>query len=729
MKRREFIKISTTLASGAVVPAWLGGCSSAPLPPGSGAVNVTPTICEVCFWKCAGWVHTEDGRPWKITGNGRDLHSAGRLCTRGTGGMGAYLDRDRLKTPLLRVSRDGKQRFEPVSWETALEFIAERMRRIADEYGPDRMALLSHGSGGAHFRHLLRAYGSGTFVEPSFAQCRGPRAVGFQLTFGDTLGSPGRTDMAHSRCIVFIGYHLGENLHNSQVQSFAQAIRNRATIITVDPRFSVAAGKSTHWLPIRPGTDLALLLAWMNVIIDEGLYDKPYVRRHTRGFEQLTAHIQTNTPEWASAETGIDPEQIRTTARDMARAAPATVVHPGRHVTWYGDDTQRMRAIAILNALLGSWGRRGGFHFPEAVELPKYPVPAYWEPDSTWKAANKGKYPLAHRGLSQAVIEHSAGPNAHYRGWIVYGTNLPLSVPGVGETLRQAAQSLDLFVAIDILPAEVTGYADVILPECTYLERYDGLRNAPEREPSLALRMPAFEPKYQSKPGWWIARELGLRLELEEYFPWEDYTEVLDWQLKQVGSSLEEMQEIGVKGFARKTQPYIKEGEDYRFPTRSGKIELYSSELQRHGFDPLPRYTPPRPAPPDHLRLIYGRAPAHSFGRTTNNPLLFQLMPENVLWIHPSVASERLLANGDYVRLQNQDGVLSLPVRVRVTERIGPDAVYMVHGFGHTASHLRLTHGIGADDNSLLTHIEIDPIMGATGMRSNFVTLIQERKS
>ena len=121
----------------------------------------------------------------------------------------------------------------------------------------------------------------------------------------------------------------------------------------------------------------ALVLAWINVLITEGRSDKEYVTHYTHGFDQLTAHVRAYTPEWASTETGIDADLIRTTAREMAAAAPATVVHPSRHVVWYGDDTQRMRAVAILNALLGNWGRKGGFYISEKVELPPFPTPAY----------------------------------------------------------------------------------------------------------------------------------------------------------------------------------------------------------------------------------------------------------------------------------------------------------------------------------------------------------------
>ena len=730
MKRREFIKLSSLLGAGAAAsPAFmLGGCAAKPLP-GTGAVSSTPTICDMCFWKCAGNVYKEDGELWKITGNPEDLHSGGRLCTRGTGGPGAYLDPDRLKQPLMRVTVDGRQTFRETTWDVALDFIAERMKSIAATAGPERMLMLNHGAGSSHFRHLLRAYGSDSRAEPAFAQCRGPRDVGFQLTFGESASSPERTDMANSRCIVLIGSHIGENLHNGQVQTLAEALNRGVTLITVDPRFSVAASKSNYWLPIRPGTDMALLLAWMNVLITEELYDRDYVERYTVGFEQLARHVRAYTPEWVYLETGIKPEVIRQTAREMAKAAPATVVHPGRHAVWYGDDTQRSRAIAMLNALLGSWNRKGGFYIPEKVSLPDYPLPEYPQPKATTADAYPGKWPFAGQGVTNGVIDASIGEDAFFKGWLVYGTNLPQTIPGIAARLEAAANSLELVAVVETMPSEMTGYADVILPECTYLERYDDLRNSGERHPSLALRMPAFEPQYDSKPGWWIAKQLGKRLGLDEYFPWDDYAEVLDWQLEQVGSSLEEMQRIGVKNFPRKRPLYMDEAKRAIFRTPSRKIELYSQQLADAGFDPMPVYTPPEPVPDGFYRLNYGRVPAHTFGKTVNNPLLFELSPENQVWVNPLVANEWSLKNGDYVRLGGANGVVSNAVRVRVTERIGPDSVFMAHGFGHKSRRLRLAAGVGADDSELMGNIKIDPIMGGTGMRANYVTFVKERSA
>jgi len=144
--------------------------------------------------------------------------------------------------------------------------VSEKLKKIAKEHGPECVALFSHGSGGKYFSQLLKAYGSTNVTAPSFAQCRGPREVAFAATFGEIIGSPERTDIRDTNCLVLIGSHLGENMHNGQVQEFSDVIEKGATVITVDPRYSTAASKSKYWLPIKPSTDLALLLTWINII-------------------------------------------------------------------------------------------------------------------------------------------------------------------------------------------------------------------------------------------------------------------------------------------------------------------------------------------------------------------------------------------------------------------------------------------------------------------------------
>jgi len=520
-------------------------------------------------------------------------------------------------------------------------------------------------------------------------------------------------------------------MHNGQVQEMADAIDNKAVIITVDPRLSVAASKSKYWLAIKPSTDLALLLSWMNVIINEELYDKSYVEKYTKGFEELKKHVAQYTPEWAYGITTLKPSLIRKTAIEMASASPAVIVHPGRHVTWYGDDSQRSRAIAILNALLGSWGKKGGFYFPTKATIKKYPLPKYPTPKWTWQDAIGDKYPLANEGVVNAVVDLTHKDNKSdkkIKGWIVNGSNLITTLPNQQRTI-DAINELELLVVIDTMPAEITGYADVVLPECTYLERYDNLRISGHRIPTIALRMPAAKPKYDSKPDWWIAKQLAEKLSIGKYFPWKNIEEKLDWELKSAGTSLKEMQKIGVKVFDRsKDDPlYMEKDEEFEFDTDSGKIELYSTLFADVGFAPIPNFTAHPQPDPGYYRLNYGRAPMHTFGRTTNNTKLTNLMPENLLWVHPKVAKEWDLYNGKRVWLKNNKDVVStFSIKVRVTERIRWDSVYMVHGFGRNDERLTKGYGKGIADTELMSTVMIDPVMGGTGMRGNFVTFLTE---
>ncbi|MGV6845152.1 MAG: molybdopterin-containing oxidoreductase family protein [Lutibacter sp.] len=694
-----------------------------------GKFNKTATYCEVCFWKCAEWAYTnDDGEIIKLKGNENDPHCHGRLCPRGTGGVGMYNDEDRLKTPLIRTTVNGKQTFRKATWEEALDLIASKMKDVKSKYGAESFALLKHGSPGSHLEHLFKAYGSDTIAEPAYAQCRGPRETGFGLTLGSWIGSPEPTDIRDTKCLVLIGSHIGENMHNSQVQEMSDAIDNGANIITVDPRFSTAASKSKHWLAIKPATDIALLLSWMHVIIYENLYDEAYIKKYTHGFNDLKEHVKNFTPEWAYGITTIKPEQIRETARLMAAAAPAVIVHPGRHVVWYGDDSQRERAIAMLNGLLGSWGKRGGFYFKEKVSLPKFPHPTYPKPKWGWEEIGE-KYPYAEMGITSELIKSSIpGEDDEHpiKAWIIAGTNLINTVPQK-EMILKAMDAVEFIAVVDTMPMEITGYADVVLPECTYLERYDGIRNAAKREPNLALRQPVAKPKYDSKPAWWISKQLGERLGLHEYFQYDDFEEIIDWQLKQVGSSLEEMKKLGVKKFERQTPLYIEDGEDYEFATNSGKIEFYSEELAANGFDPMPVYKQHPEPPQGFYRLIYGRSPMHTFSRTINNPNLNALKDTNKLWVNPKVARVLNLKNDQWVWLQNQDGVNStFNIQVRVTERIRWDSVYMYHGFGHNNKKLSRAFGKGISDTRMITKVAVDPLMGGTGLRGNFVKILTE---
>jgi thiosulfate reductase/polysulfide reductase chain A len=626
---------------------------------------------------------------------------------------------------LIRTKARGKEEWKEVTWDEALDYIAVKMNKIKTQYGPEAVALFAHGIGGNFIKHTINAFGSQNFAAPSFSQCRGPRDVGFELTYGEAIGSPERTDIENSKCLVLIGSHLGENMHNSQVQEFAEAVQKDAAIIVVDPRFSVAASKAKYYLPIKPGTDIALLLAWMNVIVKEKLYDVDYVAKYGFGFEQFESEINDYTPEWAYPETGIDPDLIRLTAREMSKNKPSTLIHPGRHTSWYGDDAQRSRAIALINALMGSWGRKGGFFYPTKYSVPDYPYPAYPEFKKLKVDNPDKKYPFASEEITTGIRSATITGNPYpIKGWVVCATNLMNALPDQAETIK-AIQNLDLMVVIDVIPSEIAGWADVVLPESVYLERYDDLHSSPFKEKFLGIRQPVVESPNDQKPNWWIAKKLADKLGVGNYFPWKDIEEYLEFRLTKIGSSLDELKKKGII-HGQKVPIFFEEGIEPKFDTPSGKIEFYSTQLQQAGFDPVPKYKKPEQPPPGYFRLLFGRSPVHSFSRTQSNRILMDMMEENEIWVNSDIAQKYGLKNAQHIKLKNQDGVVSNKIKVKVTERIRTDCVYMVHGFGHNSRMLKGAFGKGASDAQLITKYVNDPLMGGTGMNVNFVTFETE---
>jgi len=247
----------------------------------------------------------------------------------------------------------------------------------------------------------------------------------------------------------------------------------------------------------------------------------------------------------------VKPELIRASARFIGSARPASLVHPGRHTVWYGDDTQRERAIAILAALLGSWGRRGGYLVTGKYPLPGYPLPAdlkhHGEAPAPADKPKTGGYPLATEVLASGLCDATKPGHALYdlKAWLVYGCNLLQAMPARQE-LVEKMQHLDFLAVVDVLPAEIAGWADVVLPEATYLEREDDLSAPPYKRPFVAMRQAAVEPMYDSKPGWWIAKELANRVGLGAWFPWKDAKDYVATRLALKGLSYDAVAAKGV---------------------------------------------------------------------------------------------------------------------------------------------------------------------------------------
>jgi thiosulfate reductase/polysulfide reductase chain A len=715
----------------------------------TGEVTTTYNFCDMCPWRCGIAVQSVDGKVIKIDGNVLDPKSRGKLCARGQAGVSFMYDPDRLRSPMIRTGERGEGKFREVTWEEALDYTAEKITAIKDRYGPESLAIFGHTSGDFWFTdYFAQAWGTPNAAKPSSSLCLSPRDEASTLTFGFPVGGHEPMDWDEMQCITLIGSHIGEDARNTVMQDFVEARARGARVIVVDPRFSTAAAKADYWLPIKPGTDTALLLAWANVLITEKLYDADYLATWATGLDELTGHVADFTPEWAAGITDLTADQIRTTIRVMAERAPQAVIMPGRHVTWYGNDSQRMRAEYIVNSLLGVYGRHGGMYFNKSPFLDAYPHPPFAVHGSSGGcSAAPGEesdvLPLGPTGKARADGARETflrGPTAMqelispmidddpYRiaGLIVYGTNLLNSIPMPNRTI-EALKRLDFVLAVDVLPQEHIAWADVVFPEATFLERYDELSTVAYKTPFIQMREPAVPPMYDTMPGWMMARELGLRVGLEKYFKWETVEEYLDTRLRSVGSNLEKMHEAGGV-IIQEGKPYLEDFEaegESPFHTPSGKIELSVAELSDAGLDAIPVYEPTDEPPEGYYRMLYGRAPVHTFAKTQNTPVLSEIYPENELWINEDEAAALGYASGDRVWLENEEGDRSGPIAVKATQRIRKDVIFMVHGFGHQSPGLTRANGKGASDTKLMSRYKLDPISGGAGMRVNFVRLVE----
>jgi thiosulfate reductase/polysulfide reductase chain A len=717
--RRQFVGAVSALAGAATLSGLAGsrGEVSAAAPASTGSVGAKEvfTLCEMCVWRCGVVAKVKDGRVVKLEGNPNHPHSRGVLCPRGQAGLALTYDPDRLKYPMMRVGERGSGRWRRVTWDEALQFVADQMQSIKQNFGPQAMIFSStHNLVQTQFENLLTAFGSPNYGTQR-SLCFNSMIVSNLFTFG--IEEPAR-DYQDVRFILYTGRNLLEAISNSETQDLVAAVARGATVIVCDPRFTKTAAKAREWLPIRPGGDLALLLAMAQVIITERRYDAEFVQNHTVGFDDFAATVGQYTPEWAGARCDIPADTIRRLAREMANAAPHAFVHPNWRTSNFVNSFQAERMIAVLNALLGNWNAPGGLCESaggEAEGLGGIPQPAYPPVTAQRLDGVPWKYPLVplKLGVFQALRDAIlTGQPYQARGWFVYRQNPAQSLPDRAKTLA-AFNKVDLLVTIDVTMNDTAWYADVVLPEASYLERYDPLAVLDNK---AFIRQPAVPALYESRSGLWMFRELGWRLGLGAFFNYADEEEYLRAQLAPLNVSLDE---VKAKGFT--PIPAAEQAPDPSVPvfnTPSGKIEIASSALKAGKFSPLPQWEePPAPAAGQFF-LLTGKVAQHTQSGTQNNVLLHDLYPENVLWIHSREAAKRGIAHGDNVLVESEVG--KLVIQAHVTEGIRPDCVWTSQGFGHRSKALRTAFGAGGCDSDL--HVTYtDPVSGGQALSQTFV--------
>ncbi len=714
LSRRDFLKASATLAAGVAA-----GCQPLGQPGRSNGVaknevpRLVPTVCGMCEVHCGVLAYTEGQTLLKLEGNFRHSHSLGKICPRGAAGAKLLDDSTRLRIPLKRVG----SRFEPVPWELALGEIGARLSEVKKRLGPQSLAWLRHPDiSDAWDIQFMRAFGSpNIFASTSLG--RACRNAACQVTLG---GIP-VFDFFNSRYILIFGRNFAESIFPADVNHLTDAKERGAHIVVVDPRLTNTAALAHEWIAIKPGTDGALLLGLMNVLITEKLYDGAFVEKNTLGFAALADYVLDKTPGWASHITDVPADTIRRIARELAAQKPACGVDPSWHGAWgslYGNSLQTARAALCLNALLGSYGAMGGLVFPPKPKLADLPFPAL--PPVAAKRVDgvgAGQFSLAAptAGVPQKLPEIIlTGKPYPITALVVNHSNPAQSLPNTRQ-VEEALRKLELLVVIDVQLSETAELAHYVLPESTYLERDEPLVISERLVPEAALRQPIVKPRHDTRSAHAIIAGLAKSVGLESAFGFTA-RQSLETQLRPTGETAELFDKHGVWQ-AKSDGVY---GTPV-FATPSGKVELASDALKKAGFDPLPIYEPPLKEPDlNSFRLITGHEVAHTGTSTQNYSYLAALSDENKLWVHPARAARIGVENDSLVVVQSETG--EVRAKAKLTEGIHPEAVWLSHGYGHTAQNQKRSFGRGVNDN-LLVGVRAEPIAGGAALAETIVTV------
>ncbi|MDZ4164327.1 MAG: molybdopterin-dependent oxidoreductase [Smithellaceae bacterium] len=718
--RRTFIKGMT--ATGAVIAAsplfdmnkWVQAQAVAP-------VKRVPSMCNACSSHCGIWVHVKAGRVWKVTGHADHPRSRGKLCARAHGGISWLYDPNRVTVPLKRVG----DRFIPLSWDEAMADIATKLKNILDTAGPSAV-FYAHNprqTGVFYGQRFMDSIGSPTVCTHN-AACNTSLTRGFSETFGWTPG----TDMGGAKYILCIGRNYGEGIRTSQATGLMAAIAKGTKVVCVDPRLNATAAIASEWIPIRPGADLALVLAMSNVLITEELYDKEFIKTQANGFEEFVAANRPFTPEWAAPLTDIPAETIRRMAREMAAVRPNCHIDPswkGAFGTNYINSTQTARAVGLLNALLGNPGAPGGLtYFPGvrfgSLDKEKHPAPPRPTIPRSDGVGVKGEFPLGtSHGLPHVLAKKAK--EGKVKAGIIWHHNPVRNFPD-RKHMVEGYRSLDLLVVIDTHLRETGMAATHILPEVSFLEREEVVEGYGGRRPAIATRVaavPKLHPLTRTYPE--ILTDLATRLGHGKFFNFT-LDELNEAQIAPLKVSLATLKEKGSLLLEAVEVPAVPP-----FTTASKKVDFFSKRLADNGFAPCPVWEAPLVEPdrknPASFRLIHGKQGYHSHSATVSIPYLQQISKDydaERLWLNAERAKVLGIKDGDTVLVTSK--LASQKVKVKVTNRLHPEAAYLPAGYGTFSPFQPNADGYGISANDFVPFMT-EPLVGHAMMHEVVVEI------
>lgn len=635
------------------------------------------TLCRMCDEHCALTIRLEHGKITAINGCERHPWNRGRICGKAPAALALSQHRDRILKPLKKVDGQWKE----IELGQALDEIAAKLAGFRDRFGARSVGVwkgeaLGFAQEADLYRRFIHAFGSPNYFSNDSA-CYIGRYMGYRLGFG-LCGVP---DYRNSRCIVLWGGNPPAS-HPNTGQIILQAKKAGAKLIVVDPRRSTMAELADLHLPIKPGTDGCLALGIARILIEEGWYDSEFIAGYCTGFEKFAAHVGKFSQEYVEQETGLPTGIVRQMAGMLNDSAPHVAIGMGNGPEHHTGGVQGIRAIALLDALLGSFDRPGGNRWAEDPGLNQLPL----HEDKSLQQLNPigaEEFPLLYEfrqecntmRLMDTLINERPYP---IKGLILAGAN-PLLTNPHSKKVREALSRLDLFVVRELFMTPTAELAHYVLPAATFLERS-------ELHCHAALQIINLTHRISSIPGvldeYQFLRELACRLKMENYFPWQDENELNRYLLEPTGIDAADLHSH-VEGIQYAPILYEK-WRNRKLPTPSGKVEFLSPYLNEMGLPELPEYLPPEYLSPDTGReypyvLISGvRKTLNAYGRSFANGTP---QPYQEVEMHPADAARLGLEEGSPVLITSRVGSIKLKVKILTTGGIVPGCLSATHGW------------------------------------------------
>ncbi|MEW5725133.1 MAG: molybdopterin-dependent oxidoreductase, partial [Thermodesulfobacteriota bacterium] len=462
------------------------------------------SLCFMCSIRCPIRVKVENDQVVWVEGNDHVPAMGRALCPKGAAGPALLGDHQRLQHPMIRTGPRGSNQWRRATWDEALDYAAEKLRGIIGKYGGRSVVLAERAQLSTHVgKAFLKALGSPNYFSHD-ALCKGSVNTACRSLFGYTDAQMGM-DNKNAKHIVLYGRNILESVDVKAVRQLMEALENGAKLTYLDPRITVTATKAHRYWRIRPGTDLAVNFALMNVILKEKLYDAGFVDRWVLGLAELESFVQPYTPEWAEKESGVPAGEITALAREISRDKPAVIFNFGYRGASHTNEVYFRRSIMILNTLMGSIEAKGGFFFKKgpgeaggrpARKLTDQDLPKI--EDVRCDLVGTANFPLpdpthgVSQKLPQAILEGKPYP---LKALIAFRFDPLQSIPDAARTLK-ALDKLDLIVTLDVNHSDIAWYSDVILPESVFFERTDCVQQANGLKPQMFLRRQAVNPRY-----------------------------------------------------------------------------------------------------------------------------------------------------------------------------------------------------------------------------------------